>query len=130
MMFPVLVHLFFDCAACGGVCKTAKGRFTKFHRQTAAHFAHGIDHFVGGDLTFHTGHSHISSGDGVHRTDHIALNTGYLHQAGNGIADQAQQIFQGDGNRVADLAVAAAMEIGQRARCHGAGRSGEPGRCG
>ena len=62
--------------------------------EQAAHAAHGVDDLITGDGVVHPGKGHICTGDGVHRANDIPLDAGNFHEAGHGVADEAQQVAQ------------------------------------
>jgi hypothetical protein len=61
---------------------------------------------------------------GDHRAAGIAFDTGNFDQAGNRVADQAQQVFQGQCRSMADLLGVAAQQVYDGAGGHGC--SAEP----
>ena len=69
----------------------------------------------------HTGQRHIGGGDGVHGTDDIALDAGYLHKARHRVADKPLQICERHGERLGALLGRAAPDVHQCGGSHCAG---------
>ena len=89
--------------------------------EQAAHAAHGVDDLITGDGVVHPGKGHIRTGDGVHGADDVPLDAGDFHEAGHGVADEAQQVAQCHCGSGGALLGRTALEVAERSSGHRAG---------
>ena len=110
-----------DADAGGRGGKTALTGLAEVGGEQAAHTAHGVDDLITGDGVVHPGKGHIRTGNGVHRANDIPLDAGNFHEAGHGVADEAQQVAQSHCGGSGALLGRAALEVAESGGGHRAG---------
>ena len=110
-----------DAEAGGRGGKTALTGLPEVGGEEAAHAAHGVDDLITGDGVVHPGKGHIRTGDGVHGADDVPLDAGNFHEAGHGVADEAQQVAQSHCGGSGALLGRAALEVAESGGGHRAG---------
>ena len=112
-----------DTDASGRGGKTALTGLPEVGGEQAAHAAHGVDDLITGDGVIHPGKGHIRTGDGVHGANDVPLDAGNFHEAGHGVADEAQQVAQSHCGGSGALLGRAALEVAESGGGHRAGRA-------
>ena len=89
--------------------------------EERSHLSHRVDDLVTGDAAREAGQGQVGRSNCLDRPGDIALDTGHLYEARNGVTDESQEPGQSKGRRIGTHLRGPVIQIRESRRCHGTG---------